>query len=42
MNMYNNYKIEELVRDRKEETSLLMQSKRKQIRFNKWRDLVNR
>jgi len=35
MKLYNNYKIEELVRDRKEETSLLLQSRRNQIRFNK-------
>ena len=35
MENYNNYKIEEIVKSRKEETELLLQSKRRQIRFNK-------
>lgn len=35
MSMFNNYKIEELVLERKLKTILLLDSKRKQVRFNK-------
>jgi len=38
MEMYNDFKIDELVKERRFKTTLLLQSKRKQIRFNKWID----